>query len=82
MARATFLAAAWKAVIAAPPGQRARALAALQDLSAVDYDQALGRVTKAIASKDKVDAVKLARDLGEVFRGNYRRAKRIAAGLE
>ncbi len=76
------LAAAWKAVSGAPPGTRARALAALQDLSAVDYDQALGPVTKAIASKDKVDAVKLARDLGEVFRANYRRAERIAAGVE
>jgi hypothetical protein len=76
------LAAAWRAIIAAPRERRARALAVLQDLSAVDYDQALGRVTKAVASKNKVDAVELARDLGEAFRASYGRARRIALGRE
>jgi iron(III) transport system substrate-binding protein len=76
------LAAAWKAVIGAPPAARARALAALQDLSPVDYDQALGPITKALGSRNKVDAVTLARDLGGTLRAHYRRAGRIAAGLE
>jgi ABC-type Fe3+ transport system substrate-binding protein len=76
------LARAWKAVIHAPPAARAKALQALQDLSAVDYDQALGRISKAIASKNKVEAVTLARDLGDFFRGNYGRAERFAAGRD
>jgi hypothetical protein len=71
---------AWRAIIAAPEPQKARALAALQDLSSVDYDQALGPVTRALTSKSKVDEVSLARDLGEGFRRNYARAGRIARG--
>ena len=74
------LARAWKAVFRAPPAVREKALEALQDLSAVDYEQAQGRITKAIASKNKVDAVTLARDLGAFFRSNYGRAERIASG--
>ena len=72
------LASAWKAVIAAPEPARGRALAVLQDLSAVDYDQALGRIKKGLGSKNQVDAVVLARDLGETFRANYRRAQKLA----
>jgi ABC-type Fe3+ transport system substrate-binding protein len=73
---------AWRAIIAAPEPARGRALAALQDLSSVDYDQALGRITKGLLSKNKVDQVELARDLGEGFRRNYARAERIARGGE
>jgi hypothetical protein len=54
----------------------------LQDLSSVDYDQALGRITKGILSKNKVDQVELARDLGGKFRRNYARAEQIARGGE
>ena len=73
---------AWRAIIAAPGPSRARALAVLQDLSSVDYDQALGPITRALVSKNKVDEVSLARDLDEGFRRNYRRAERIARGGE
>jgi iron(III) transport system substrate-binding protein len=73
---------AWRAIIAAPGPARARALAVLQDLSSVDYDQALGPITKALVSRNKVDEVSLARDLDGVFRGNYARAERIARGAE
>jgi ABC-type Fe3+ transport system substrate-binding protein len=73
---------AWKAIIAAPQPARERALEVLQDLSSVDYDQTLGRINKGIHSKNKVDQVELARDLGEVFRRNYARAERIARGGE
>jgi iron(III) transport system substrate-binding protein len=76
------LARAWRAIIAAPEPAKARALAVLQDLSSVDYDQTLGRITKGIHSKNKVDQVELARDLGDTFRRNYARAERIARGRE
>jgi iron(III) transport system substrate-binding protein len=73
---------AWRAIIAAPPPTGARALEVLQDVSAVDYDQAVGRITKATRSKNLVDEVSLARDLGATFRANYLRAERIAKGGE
>jgi hypothetical protein len=65
------LVSAWRAVIAAPEPARTRALAVLQDMSAVDYDQALGPITRALGSKNQVDEVRLARDLGDTFRRNY-----------
>jgi len=71
---------AWRAIIAAPAPARERALAVLQDMSAVDYDQCLGPIKKALASKNLVDAVRLSRDLDDRFRRNYERAERIAAG--
>ena len=76
------LVGAWRAVIAAPEPARGRALAVLQDVSAVDYDQAFGRIKQGLASRNQVDAVSLARDLAEGFRKNYRRAERIARGGE
>jgi iron(III) transport system substrate-binding protein len=76
------LAQAWKAILAAPEPRRTSALAVLQDLSAVDYDSARGRITASYVSKNKVDQVEQARELGEAFRKNYRRAERIARGLE
>jgi iron(III) transport system substrate-binding protein len=74
------LADAWRAIIAAPPLERARALEALQDVSSVDYEQARGRIRSGLESKNLVDAVDLARDLAEGFRKNYRNAERIARG--
>ena len=73
---------AWRAIIAAPEPARTRALAVLQDVSAVDYDQAFGRIKEGLSSRNQVDAVSLARDLAEGFRTNYRRAERIARGGE
>jgi ABC-type Fe3+ transport system substrate-binding protein len=73
---------AWRAIIAAPEPARARALAVLQDMSAVDYDQALGPITRALTSKNLVDAIRLSRDLDDRFRRNYARAERIARGGE
>jgi len=74
------LAAAWRAIIAAPEPARSRALAVLQDLSAVDYDQALGPIKKALVSKNLVDSIRLSRDLDDAFRRNYACAERIARG--
>jgi len=76
------LVSAWRAIIAAPEPARSRALAVLQDVSVVDYDQALGRIKKGVRSRNLVDSVVLARDIGGVFRENYRRAERIAKGAE
>ena len=76
------LARAWRAIIEAPEPARGRALAVLQDVSAIDYDQALGRIKQGLGSKNQEDAVLLARDLGEGFRRNYRRAESIARGGE
>jgi len=67
---------AWRAIIAA--GQPADALAALQDLSAVDYAAASGRIKQALNSKDKAEELRLARDLGEIFRAQYRKAEELA----
>ena len=69
---------AWRAIIAAPEPARSRGLAVLQDVSAVDYAQAMGRIKRGLGSKNQVDAVSLARELAEEFRANYRRAERIA----
>lgn len=76
------LVSAWKAILAAPEPARARAMAVLQDVSAVDYDKALGPIRKALSSRNQVDGVVLARQMGDAFRANYARAERIARGLE
>ncbi|HXQ81441.1 MAG TPA: ABC transporter substrate-binding protein [Opitutaceae bacterium] len=76
------LAQAWRAIIAAPEPSRARALAVLQDVSPVDFDQACGPITRALASENQVDEVRFARDLGDTFRRHYARAERIARGGE
>lgn len=67
---------AWRAVIAA--GKPPEAMAALQDVSAVDYEATLGRVKQALTSKNKVDEIRLANELGANFRAQYRRAAELA----
>ena len=69
---------AWRAINAAPPEARAQALAVLSDLSVVDYDRANKDVKQALGSKNKVDEIKLANQLGAMFRQNYLRAEQIA----
>jgi iron(III) transport system substrate-binding protein len=71
---------AWKAIIAAPEPRRSQALAVLQDVSFVSYERTNKEIKQALASKNKVDEVQMARDLGESFRANYRRAEAIAEG--
>lgn len=67
---------AWRAVIAA--GQPSEAMAALNDMSSVNYEQVLGRVKQALNSKNKVDEIRLANQLGASFRAQYRRAEELA----
>ena len=76
------LASAWRAIHAAPEPARARALAVLQDLSAVDYDRTATEIRTRLGAKDKVEEVRLAKELAEIFRANYARAESIARGME
>lgn len=68
--------AAWRALVAAgfPP----EATAAFHDLDRVGYDEATGAITAVVRSRDKIAETRLARELGEVFRANYRRAETLA----
>ncbi|MDR0352237.1 MAG: extracellular solute-binding protein [Opitutaceae bacterium] len=69
---------AWRAIIEA--GMPAEALAAMQDLSAVDYDAARTRIKQALASRNRADEIRLADELAHAFRRQYRAAERLARG--
>jgi ABC-type Fe3+ transport system substrate-binding protein len=70
------LVAAWRDIIQA--GLPADALDALGDLSVVGYEQMGTRIKQALNSKNKVDEIKLANELGEHFRRQYARAGELA----
>jgi iron(III) transport system substrate-binding protein len=70
------LSSAWRAIIAA--GMPAEALAVMQDLSAVNYEATSGRIRAAVTSKNKAEEIRLAKELGDVFRAQYRRAEELA----
>ncbi|MEY4488058.1 MAG: hypothetical protein RIQ79_566 [Verrucomicrobiota bacterium] len=70
------LVAAWRDIVAA--GMPPQAMAAFSDLGAVDYTQSLGRIKAALKAKDKVEELKLAKELGEKFRAQYLRAGELA----
>jgi len=74
------LVAAWRAINAPglAPAKREQALAALTDLSVVNYEQMFSRVKPALNSKNKVDEVRLASELADHFRTQYLRAAEIA----
>jgi hypothetical protein len=74
------LVAAWRGINAAPEPAKGRALAVLQDMTTVEYDQVKDRIWRVLGSRDKVDEVRLTRELGDVFRRNYARAAAIARG--
>jgi iron(III) transport system substrate-binding protein len=71
---------AWRALIDA--GMPADALATFQDLSAVDYAAAGGRIRAALRSKNKVDEIKLANELGNRFRAQYLKTVELAGQAE
>ncbi len=71
------LAAAWRAIIAA--GRSPELVARLGELSAVDYDTARGEIRRRLAARDKADETRLARELTERFRAQYRDVERLAA---
>ncbi len=71
---------AWRAIIAAPEPAKSQALAVLHDLSAVDYAHTTTEIRRRLGSRNKVEEVRLARELGDRFRANYTRATAIAKG--
>ena len=76
------LTAAWSALCDAqrrtgkfPP----EALAAFEDVRAVDYAAVSTRIAKAVGTgSDKITQVRLAKELADAFRANYRRAEELA----
>ena len=70
------LVAAWREIAAA--GGPPEALAAMRELSRVDYAAAMGPIKAALRDKDKVAELRLARELGAYFRANYARAAELA----
>ena len=76
------LSAAWRAINEPKldAATRDRALAAMTDLSAVDYEQMFSRVKVALTAKNKVEEVRLASELADQFRRQYLRAADIARG--
>lgn len=74
------LVSAWRAILAAPEPARTQAMSRLQDLKLIDYDRVGDVVRRAMTSKNKVDEVRLAKELGDALRANYAAAERIARG--
>jgi spermidine/putrescine-binding protein len=73
---------AWSALIEAKQRTGAfppEALAAFENISAVDFDAAKGRIKEAVA-KDapKIRQVQLAKELSDLFRANYQKAAELA----
>ncbi len=66
----------WRRAIAA--GRPARAMAVLGDFSAVDYDRARGEIRRRLAAPDKTEEARLAQELTELFRRQYREAAEAA----
>lgn len=75
----TDLVRTWRAVIAAPEPARSRALAAMQDLSFVDYARAGSEIKRALGSRDRVDEIRMANELAARFRSQYAKAEALAA---
>lgn len=67
---------AWKALIEAefPEGATAR----FHDVKLTSYDNAAGNITAILRSRDKVQEVRKARELGDLFRRNYELARELA----
>jgi len=70
------LMAAWRTVIAA--GMPHDAVAVLSDLSSVGYDETSGRIKAVLAARNQVEEVRLARELADHFRAQYRLAESLA----
>jgi len=71
------LRAAWRAVVAA--GRPPELVARLGELTTVDYDRTCGEIRRRLAARDKADEMRLARELTERFRTQYREVERLAA---
>lgn len=71
---------AWRAVLAAPEPRRAQALAVLQDMSPISYERTTNDIRARLGARDKVQEVRLAKELADAFRANYAKARAIAEG--
>ena len=61
--------------------QRAfEALAIFSDLDLLDFDRATSEIAPVLRSGNKIEEVKLAREIADTFRTQYERARRIAKG--
>lgn len=69
---------AWRAINAAPEPARGRALAVLQDLTAISYERTNTDIKRALGSRNKVDEIRMANELGAAFRAQYHRAEELA----
>lgn len=67
---------AWKTII--DNGMPERAVKVLEDLTRVKYEAATGSISKVLASRDKIQETRLARELGDAFRNQFLKARRIA----
>jgi ABC-type Fe3+ transport system substrate-binding protein len=67
---------AWKHII--DNGMPERAITVLEDLTRVKYEAATGSIAKILASRDKAQETRLARELGDAFRNQFIRAGTIA----
>lgn len=67
---------AWEDIIAA--GMPERAIHVMEDMTRVKYEAALGTVSKILASRDKAQETRLARELGDAFRTQFVRAGKMA----
>ena len=72
--------AAWQALIR--HGQPARAAKVFHDLQGVGYDTTLNEISRVLRSRSKIAETRLARQLGDAFRGNYELAARLAQRRE
>jgi hypothetical protein len=68
--------AAWKALVASgfPP----EATALFSNMDAVDYQEAVEKFRPAFSAANRIEEVRLARELGEKFRAQYRAAEELA----
>lgn len=67
---------AWEALVKAgfPP----KAVEAFHALEGAGYEDAMGRISKTLRSRNKIEETSLARELGDAFRHRYREAARLA----
>jgi hypothetical protein len=70
------LVAAWREIIAA--GMPPQAVARMSDMSIISYERTNGMIRQAFNSKDKVDELRIANQIGNAFRQQYREAAELA----
>ncbi|MDX2080993.1 MAG: extracellular solute-binding protein [Terrimicrobiaceae bacterium] len=69
-------ASAWKALIQA--GFPREAFRRFTDMSSVDYDTAMNKIRPALSAQNRIEEVRLAKELGDAFRRQYREAEQLA----